>query len=99
MLYRLHGDNASAQKRVSAVEYVRRKNPIGFVRHGMQRRIAQAQALIDRFDEELDPVKRQIIRDFISIGSQNFARRRFSLLRGHFLYPDVSRNLAMMIGV
>jgi hypothetical protein len=98
MLYRIHGANQSDQKRVSVADYIRRKNPIRVVRHGMGRRRAQAQALIHRFDAELPPAEKRIISDFVGAGSEGFLSRRITLLKGGYLYPDWQRNLAMLIG-
>jgi hypothetical protein len=99
MFYRLHGANQSDQKRVNVIDYLRRKNPVRFVRHGMGRRRAQAQALIDRFDRDIKPDERQVIASFVATADEGFVLRRLSLLKGGYLYPDWQRNLAMLIGV
>jgi hypothetical protein len=98
-MYRLHGGNLSDQKQVKLSDYALRKNKLDVVRHGMKRRMEQAGALIERYGDELDPIHRKIVSDFVAIGSQGFVQRRVTLLKGNYLYPDLPRNLAMLIGV
>jgi glycosyltransferase involved in cell wall biosynthesis len=98
VFYRLHGNNLSTPREVKLSNYVTKKNKIGIVRRGMQRRFEQAQALIDRFGDGLRPEPRRIVENFVAIASQSFVERRISLIRGNYLYPDLPRNLAMLVG-
>ncbi len=99
MLYRLHGSNQSNQKRVGFRDYLRSRNRIAAVRHGMMRRREQAQALIDHFGDRLPADKQKLISDFVATGSQGFIRRRLTILRGGYLYADAPRNIAMLLGM
>jgi hypothetical protein len=99
MLYRLHGNNQSNQKKVSISNYLIKNDKLKAVRHGVSRRMDQGQALIDRFGDAIDPTQRRILDDFVSIASQGFVQRRISLLKGNYLFPDLQRNLAMIIGM
>ena len=98
MLYRLHGNNQSAPKKVGFLNYLQSKHGVGFVRHGMERRREQARALMERFGDSLDPQSRAVIAGFVATGGQGFIQRRVSLLRGNYLYSDLPRNLALMVG-
>jgi glycosyltransferase involved in cell wall biosynthesis len=99
MLYRQHGNNASAQKRRGILDLVRTNNRLRIVSHGMRRRMDQAQALLNRFGDRMDPEKRRILANFVDIGLQSFVQRRVSLLKYRYLYPDFARNVAMLVGV
>jgi glycosyltransferase involved in cell wall biosynthesis len=99
MLYRLHGSNQSNQKRVGFRDYLRGRNKVAAVRHGMMRRREQAQALIDHFGDRLPVDRRQLISEFVATGSQGPIRRRLTILRGGYLYADAPRNVAMLLGM
>jgi glycosyltransferase involved in cell wall biosynthesis len=97
MLYRLHGDNQSSQKRVNAFDYLRARGKIATVRHGMSRRREQAAELLHRFGSSLDPADHRTISQFIDTDRQGFLRKRLSLIGGNYLYPDLPRNVAMLL--
>ena len=99
LLYRLHGGNASKPKRVSLVSYALALNQFGLIRHGLNRRIEQAQAVLDRFESQMSPDKVQIIKNFVAIKNQGFLMRRYSWIRGGYFYSDVPRNIAMLLGM
>ncbi|MCW6509563.1 glycosyltransferase [Lichenifustis flavocetrariae] len=97
LLYRLHQANVSTPKRVSLTEYARAENRFEKVRRGMLRRSEQAQALLDAFGPAMTADKRRIVEGFVGLRREGFLRRRYNLLRGQYLYPDMARNLAVLI--
>jgi glycosyltransferase involved in cell wall biosynthesis len=99
LLYRLHGANASAQMRVNFLDYLGGQNRIAKVRRGMLRRREQAQALSDHFGDQLPREASKAVAQFVATGRQGFLKRRLTILEGGFLYADMPRNLAMLIGM
>ncbi len=97
MLYRLHGSNQSNQKEVSFTSYAKTMNRVLDVRRGMERRRIQASELL-RFDD-MGPNERKAIERFVDIGRLGFLARRYSTIAGGYLYPDLPRNLAMLLGM
>jgi len=95
-LYRLHGENYSAPKQVGIIPYMKSKLGAGFVRHGLGRRIDQADALIEVFGPNVPPDKMDILRRFSNLRSEGFLRRRVTLMTQNYLYPDLVRNVATL---
>ena len=95
--YRQHGSNASMPKRSSLTDYAKSDNKFGRVRRGIHMRVKQARALISMYGASLPPETRTVIERFVDIERQNFARKRITLIRGGYLYPDAARNIAMLI--
>lgn len=99
MLYRQHGENQSRQKKASLWTYLRIGGGARFVRHGLSRRVTQADELLNVFDGRLRPEDRAIVQTFAGIQKQGFAARRLAIIRGNYLYPDAPRNIAMLVGM
>ncbi|MEO0822250.1 MAG: glycosyltransferase [Pseudomonadota bacterium] len=95
LLYRLHGANVSAQAEVTVSRLARIEGKVQAVRHRMARRRAQAAALLERFDD-LPAEARDVIARFVATGEQGFLARRLTLLRGRYLFPDLTRNAGML---
>lgn len=96
MSYRLHGSNSSDQKEVKLTAYAKAPGKMVAVRHGMDMRRLQAQALIDQFADELPTAARARVERFVRTEDQTFLRRRVTLLAGGYLYSDLPRNLGML---
>lgn len=96
MSYRLHGNNSSDQKEVKLTSYAKAPGKMAAVRHGMDMRRLQAQALIDHFGDELPATARARVERFVRTEEQTFLRRRVTLLTGGYLYSDLPRNLGML---
>lgn len=95
-LYRVHGENASVPKQVGIVPYVKLGLGANFLRHGLRRRITQAEALLEIHRARLPPDKLKIVEGFLTLQSGGPLRRRIKLVTGNYLYPDVVRNLATL---
>ncbi len=95
--YRLHGSNSSNQRPVNLGAYAKSSGKVERVRRGMVARREQAQALIDYYGSRLPETERRTIERFVATGSQGPLGRRLGLLRGRYLYPDLPRNLAMLL--
>lgn len=96
MMYRIHAGNESGPKRVSVSEYARSDSKRARVQAGMALRRRQAKAVLAAFGPEMGVRERRIVEAFVRSGDQGFLRRRWTLLAGGYLYPDVTRNLGML---
>jgi glycosyltransferase involved in cell wall biosynthesis len=100
MSYRLHGNNASDQKPVSLAVYASKPGRLSVkmsgVRIGMDMRRLQAQAVLDRFGDQLPQKARASLMSFIDVPRQGYFRRRATLVGGRYLYSDIPRNIAML---
>jgi glycosyltransferase involved in cell wall biosynthesis len=99
LLYRLHGANQSNHQKVSTLSYLRQLDRILDVPRGMRRRREQAAELLNRFGDTIPLQKRRTIERDVESGSRGFVRRRWDALRGNYLYPDIQRNVAMILGM
>jgi glycosyltransferase involved in cell wall biosynthesis len=95
-LYRIHGQNNSAPKQVGIILYLNAKLGAGFVRHGLGRRMDQADALIEVYGQKIPPAQMAILQGFSKLRSQGFFRRRMTLVAHNYLYPDLARNVATL---
>ena len=103
--YRIHGRNASQPKEVTfsrlsqlAGPYsMRLSGPIHEVRRRLAIRQRQAEPLLEQFANRLPDATRVIIERFVATRDQSFFARRFTLVGNGHTYPDVTRNLAMML--
>lgn len=98
MSYRIHSNNASAPKKADLGQYLLAKGKVDKVRRGLNLRRAQAKALVDTFGDDLPGDTRQIVERFVATGDQGFLARRITLLSGGYLYQDMPRNVAMLLG-
>ena len=99
MLYRIHGNNDSQPRKVGLLDYAFQTDKLARVRRGVQRRIEQADAILEAHRGTLPPDARQTLEQFVSIRDKNFVGRRLGLLRGRHRYPDLPRTLATYICV
>lgn len=98
VLYRQHGQNSSAQKRVGLFSYPVSKLKMMYeVRRRVEIRRRQAQALVTVFGDRLPPEAARLITRFVSTRGQNFVARRWVLWREGLLYPDPLRNMAVLL--
>jgi hypothetical protein len=95
-LYRIHGQNDSAPKQVGIVPYLSAKLGAGFVRHGLGRRMDQADALIEVYGPKIPPAQMAILQGFSKLRHEGFLRRRVTLVARNYLYPDLVRNVATL---
>ncbi|WP_167693174.1 glycosyltransferase [Sphingomonas azotifigens] len=98
MSYRVHGNNSSGPKKVDLGQYLRAEGKFAKVRRGMDLRRAQAKALVDVFGDRLPAKSRRAIERFVATGDQGFIARRIAILAGGYLYRDMPRNVAMLVG-
>lgn len=94
--YRVHGGNSSRPKEARFGALARHKRWVSVVRRGMLRRREQAAALLDTFGPAISETDRRVIEGFIRSGEQSFLGRRLKLVSGKYLYPDATRNFAML---
>lgn len=99
VLYRLHGGNASHQKRVSLIDYATSKGPFGRVRHGLRRKAVHARGLLECYGDQMPAKARNLFVDLVDIESKSFFERRRILLKWNLVYPDIQRNVAWFLGV
>jgi len=98
MLYRQHQSNVSAiSHRTSPLHFLLSSDKRARVRRGLNRRREQAQALLDQFGDRMTARDRKSAELFVRSATQNFLNKRLSLLRGGFLYPDLARNVGMLL--
>jgi glycosyltransferase involved in cell wall biosynthesis len=97
MSYRIHGQNSSAQKKITLLELLKRSNKAPLVQRGLRLRREQAGALLTQFGDALPAPARSTLERFVAIGGESPLSRRLSLAKGGFLYPDWQRNLAMLL--
>ncbi|WP_299436612.1 glycosyltransferase family 2 protein [uncultured Rhodospira sp.] len=99
VLYRIHGSNSSAQKEVRLGSYIKVRGKVKAVRRGFCLRQLQALALLERFGDHIPHDKRCILSHFLSIKNDSFFLRRIKIVKGRYLYPDLIRNVAMLLFV
>lgn len=97
--YRIHGNNSSNQRKVDLFQYMVQDSKIKRVRRGIDQRQMQAKAILDLVGPMLDARNREILDGFCALGGMDFFSRRAFLLRNRILYPDLARNLAMLVAV
>lgn len=97
MLYRLHETNSSAQRRVSIFDYALSPRKFDKVQRGMRLRFSQARAVLRRLEDMGLHENTDVIRSFIEIESMPRFQRKLMLMKGGYTYPDIARNLAMII--
>lgn len=96
ILYRVHGRNVSRPARVSPLSMLMRRAKALGVRDMLRRRVVQAQALLDRFGEDLPPEARRTAENFAGLARAGFLGRRLRVLRGGHFFPEWWRNLAVL---
>ena len=99
VLYRLHGNNASAQKRVSLLDYIRYPKPFARVRNGLKKKAQNADALLQTYRADMPDRTRRMFEDFARISQMGFLRRRITLLKWGLVYPDFRRNIAFFLSL
>lgn len=95
VLYRLHGSNASSQVASRFRTYSKFTNKTRKVRRGMMLRRQQAVAVRDRLQGIACAKNLAILEEFDQLMGKGFVSRRFRLLIGGYIYPDITRNLGM----
>jgi len=98
MLYRQYGGNVSAvSQRTRPRDLLAANNKRARVRRGMELRRRQAGAVLERFGAEMSGADRRTLERFVATGGQSGLARRWALLSGRFLYPDIPRNVGMLL--
>lgn len=94
--YRLHGGNASSQVSSDARQYAKVQNKVQKVRRGMDLRRAQAEAVRARLAEHGLTDQLPTLDGFSAVLDRGFVGRRIGLIRGGYLYPDLTRTAGML---
>lgn len=95
-LYRLHGGNTSGQVASDVRVYARMGGKVAKVRRGMMLRRRQAAAVRARVAHIATPEVLAVLDGFDALMDRGFLLRRFLLVSGRYLYPDLTRNLGML---
>ena len=98
MLYRQHQSNVSGNShRTSPLHFLLSSDKRDRVQRGLNWRREQAQALLSQFGDEMSTKDRKSTELFVQSANQSFLGKRLSLLRGGFRYPDLARNVGMLL--
>lgn len=95
--YRIHSGNSSAPKQSSVRVYLQAANKGAKVKRGMMLRREQANAVYDRLTGIADEEQLRAFQRFDEVMGGNFLQRRLGLASGRFLYPDMTRNIGMLL--
>lgn len=99
VLYRLHGSNASNQTKVSWAGYLKRRDKSNAVKRGLIKKSEHVGGLLSAYEETMPHDKKMLLQAFCNLQNLDFIKRRFSILRWGFLYPDALRSLLFLIKV
>jgi hypothetical protein len=92
--YRVHGSNVSRPRGASVQTLVATGDKRAVVQHGLERRFAQAEALLTTFGSRIPAPKRAVLEGFVEMRSLPPLERRIRAATRRYLYPDIARNLA-----
>ena len=87
------------QRPVNLAQYMTQGSKIQRVRRGIDQRQMQARAVLDLMGPRLSEEHCRLLRGFCELGEMDFLSRRAFLLSNRILYPDLPRNLAMLVAV
>lgn len=94
--YRLHGGNASGQVASDARVYAKMGGKAAKVRRGVMLRRRQADAVRARVADVAGPESLAVLEGFGRAVDRGAVARRLGLIRGGYLYPDLTRTLGML---
>jgi glycosyltransferase involved in cell wall biosynthesis len=100
MLYRQHGNNDTGAKKYGLKSYLQRfrsvkeKEKIGL---NIEKKHIQAQALLDRFENQLNPSQQKLLQNYILLKQSSFFKKRYAILKNGFFKQGFLRNLLELL--
>ncbi|BCW36375.1 glycosyl transferase [Arthrobacter sp. StoSoilA2] len=97
ILYRIHGGNASNPQPTTLTRALSQWRNLANSRHWIRLRLAQGQAFLNTYRDELPAGSRRVLEAFADIPSAGPISRRRRLIAGGFRSPDLWRNAATLL--
>lgn len=99
ILYRQHGANQVGAKRWGLELILRRAQNMLELEDSIERKIRQAQAFLERYDQKLSDPQRTAVKAFAGLRKHSFIGRRVLIVQHGFWFYGLARNLGWLIRV